>query len=385
MKIAYHHRTRSQDAQGIHIQEIVQAFSELGHDVRIVSLVDSIARWKHDRRERSVSRWTRSIPSWLYETLALAYNLHGYRQLARMISTWHPDFIYERYALNTLCGVWASRRFGVPLILEVNAPLAYEQEQLGALTFKRLARRTERWACSKSSRTIVVSGVMRDMLAEEGVPKEHMIVMPNGINPCEFHPAISGERMRQRYALGRATVVGFVGWFRPWHGLDMLIEVMHRAGLFSQGVRLLLVGDGPAYPGLLRYAEAHDLLPGIVFTGPVERSEIPEHIAAMDIAVQPSAAEYACPMKIIEYMAMGRCIVAPRQPNIRELLTDGETGILFVRNDPDDLRARLETVLRDTRLRIRLGERAAEAVMCRGLHWQANAERAVQLAQSLGG
>src|SRR6185503_19651967 len=99
--------------------------------------------------------------------------------------------------------------------------------------------------------------------------------------------------------------------------------------LAEHGVRLLMIGDGPAYPALCRYVTAHGLESAVVFTGAVKRQDIAAYIAAIDIAVQPSAPEYACPMKIFEYMGMGKCIVAPDQPNIREILEHNVNGYLF--------------------------------------------------------
>lgn len=379
MRILYHHRTRSEDAQGIHISEMVRAFRDLGHEVDVVSLVES--NGAAAARGESMSRLTQRMPDWVYEVMSLGYNLYGYRYLASAIRRRRPDLIYERYSLNTLCGIWASRRFGIPLFLEVNAPLYYEQNQLGKLTFKGLARRSERWVCSNSTRTIVVSGVMRDMLAEEGIPKAHMVVMPNGIDPREFNPDVSGVAVRQRYGLEARVVVGVVGWFRKWHGVDMLVEAMHRGGLLTGEVRVLLVGDGPASADVLRYVEANRLRDSIILTGPIARAQVPAHIAAMDVTVQPSATDYACPMKIIEYMAMGRCIVAPDQPNIREILDGGGTAFFFAKGDGESLRTALTDVIRDPHKRSETGRRAYERVLECQLLWRANARRVLDLLQ----
>ena len=385
MRVLYHHRTQAEDAQGIHIYEMVGAFRELGHEVEMASLteVDHAAG-----KKTKGSRWgfiTKWAPAWLYELMGLAYNLYGYRMMSAKIRKNRPDLIYERYSMNTVCGVWASRRFGIPMILEVNAPLAYEQEKLGQLAFKRLARFTERWTCSNSTRTIVVTGVMRDMIAELGVPKEHIVVMTNGINPEEFHPEIDDSEIRRRHGLEGKTVVGFVGWFRPWHGLEMLLEQMRPMLAEREDLRVLLVGDGPAAPFLKEFVEKHGLVEQVVFTGPVKRAEIPAHVAAMDVTVQPSATAYACPMKIIEYMALGKCIVAPNQPNIAEILADGVNCSMFEKEDPESLGAALARVLRSSEERDRLGRAAHDAVQTRGYLWSENARRALDLARGSAG
>ncbi|MCL4705782.1 glycosyltransferase family 4 protein [bacterium] len=379
MKIIYHHRTQADDAQGVHIYEMVKAFRDLEHVVEIVALVK---RDSENEQKTQGSSWewiTKRTPARVYELMALSYNVLGYVRLAKKIRQFGPDLLYERYSLNTFCGIWASRAFGIPLILEVNAPLAYEQNKLGKLAFKRLARFSERWICSHSTVTLVVSQVMKTMLTSSGVPAAKMNVMPNGINPKIFHPQVSGGDIRQRHGLKDNLVVGFVGWFRQWHGLEMLLEIMHEARLAEKNVRLLLVGDGPALPHLQKYVEEHRLQSAVTMTGPVARGEIPQYIAAMDIAVQPAATEYACPMKIPEYMAMAKCIIAPDQPNIREILEHGVTAALFSPNDKNALRATLLQLIDNATIRKRLGCAAYQCLFERGMLWQYNAARAVHL------
>ena len=381
MKILYHHRTRAEDAQGIHIGEMVQAFRDLGHEVEMVALV---TKDEVQGKQTQGSAWgwlTRWVPAWLYELMSLLYNLYGYRRLCQVIKSTKPDLIYERYALNTFCSVWVSRRFGIPMVLEVNAPLYHEQMTLGRLTFPWLARFSERWICAHSTRTVVVSHVMKEILVQEGVPDEHIVVMPNGIDPQRFHPQISGQAVRQKYGLDGNIVVGFVGWFRLWHGLEMLLDVMRDSLLVAEQVRLLLIGDGPAYTDLSYYVKAHGLQAAVVFTGPVARHEIAAHIAAMDIAVQPAAPPYACPMKIFEYMGMGRCVVAPNQPNIREILTDGVNGLLFRPRDREHLHQVLLDAIRHATTRESMGRQAYITVYEQGYVWSANAEKTLALVQ----
>lgn len=379
MKILYHHRTQLEDAQGVHVTQMIQAFCDLGHEVQMVALVELNRTSQREVRGKKWSWVTNWIPGWCYELMSIVYNLYGYYRFWRAIRARRPDLLYERYSLNTFCGILASQHFGIPLVLEVNAPLCYEQSQLGKLTFKNLARFSERWICSHSTWTIVVSKVMKDILLQEGVSDEKIVVMPNGINPEMFHPHISGEAVRRRYDLQEKIVIGFVGWFRKWHGLEMLLEIIYEARLGDRGVRLLLVGDGPAYQDLSRYTDEHDLRTSVIFTGPIEQRDVPAHIAAMDIAVQPSATEYACPMKIFEYMAMGKCIVAPKQPNICEILEDGVTGFLFQPMVKDDLRSVLMELMSDPEGRKLVSKKAHESVFRHEFLWRANAQKVLDL------
>ena len=106
MRILYHHRTQMGDAQGIHIREMVNAFSALGHDVRLFSLA---GQEQNNGRRRFLSALARIAPALLYELLALSYNAMSYRRIRRLTRTFRPDFIYERYSLFSFGGVLAAR------------------------------------------------------------------------------------------------------------------------------------------------------------------------------------------------------------------------------------------------------------------------------------
>jgi glycosyltransferase involved in cell wall biosynthesis len=220
---------------------------------------------------------------------------------------------------------------------------------------------------------------MKEFLTRNGVCGDRISVIPNAIDSKKFHPGVSGDLVRQQYGLKDKLVIGFVGWFRKWHGLEMLLNIMHEAEFASRGVRLLLVGDGPAFPDLYRFAKEHDMLSTVVFTGGVARDRIPEHIAAMDIAIQPRVTEYACPIKIIEYMSMAKCIVAPDQPNIREILTDGVDSLLFNPDNHEELTTVLTKAVETPEIHQRLGDNAYQVLSQRQYLWSANAVRALDL------
>jgi glycosyltransferase involved in cell wall biosynthesis len=378
MRIIYHHRTRLRDAQGIHVCAMVRAFRELGHEVEVISLV-GVPSDDDAEGVRRAGIETGRLPSWLYEALSLAYNVYGYRQLARAIRQRGADLIYERYALNSVCGVLASRRCGVPLVLEVNGPWQDHSVNAKPLRLDRLARRLQRWVCSNSAHTIVVTAALKRLLVQEGVPERQITVMHNAVDSCVFHPQVSGEEVRRRYRLDGHVVAGFVGWLRDWHGLESLIDAIHASGLLERGLRLLIVGSGPSFPRVQARVHSLGLADRVVLAGPVAHRDVPAHIAALDIALQPRATAYACPMKLLEYMAMGGCIVAPDQPNIRELVHDGVTARLFPPEDYGRLVELIAELMRAPAQRAILGRNAYQSTIERNLIWRANAARALAL------
>jgi glycosyltransferase involved in cell wall biosynthesis len=393
MKILYHHRTRAGDAQGIHISEIQRAFRNRGHEVVEVALVEAGSEAKADETGGSArglaglaSRIAGSLPLPAKEAMEHAYNLVAYRRLSRSIREHRPDFVYERYAANTFAGLMAAKRHGVPFVLEVNSPLAMEKAEHGGLFFKRLTRSIERKLCSDADVTIAVTRVLAGILEEEGVSPGKAVVMPNGVRN-EF--GMNGDGMAFRRGLGippDALVAGFIGWFRAWHGLERMIEAAASPEWRDAGIHLVLAGDGPAMPSLRRMRGDLGVEDRVFLCGSVPRGEIESALASFDVAVQPAVTSYACPMKVIEYMAAGRAIVAPGSDNVRELLTDRETAVLCPGGPnpcTEDLRDAVLALARDAELRRRLGGAARRRIFERGYLWEENARRVEELVAGI--
>lgn len=389
-RVVYHHRTQGVDAQGIHIHEMCKAFSALGFDVVKVALH---AQEQPGAVSRSglVNRATARLPGWIYEILELGYNLVGIPRLYLAVKIHRPLFIYERYSLSNLSGVVVSKLTGTPLVLEVNSPLAWEKSRYGGLTFKALAQRLETWIVNNASRTITVTGVLKRMLAGQGADSGRIAVMPNGVNIEDYDAMPIAERQNDlggaghavrktgEGAKGNGAILGFVGWFRQWHGLSEMLEALEGRGIFRQGARLILVGDGPARPELEGFIRQRQLEESITITGPVDRRALLGHLAGMDIALQPAATEYASPMKLFEYLAAGKAVIAPDQENIREVVRHGEHALLFPPGDWAGLAQGVEELMHDPALRLRLGQAGRRAIRENRWTWEGNAARVVEM------
>ena len=144
MRILYHHRIRSKDGQFVHVEELIGAFRSLGHEVRVVGpehveneQFGADAGWVATLKER--------LPGAAYELLEFGYSMHDYRKIRRAIREFKPDLVYERYNLFFPSGVRAARSAGVPVFLEVNAPLYEERSRFGGLSLHRLAKWSEQY------------------------------------------------------------------------------------------------------------------------------------------------------------------------------------------------------------------------------------------------
>lgn len=381
MRVLYHHRTASKDGQAVHIEEMITALREQGHEVRVVAPGQGDERAGEMGAEVGwVARLRARLPKALYELLELGYTLVAYRRLAAAAREFKPDVIYERYNLFLLAGWLLKRRTGLPLLLEVNAPLAEERGRFGGLGLPRLARWAEGLAWRGADFALPVTDVLADHLRAVGVPQARIRVIPNGINEAHFAAAPQPAAAKAALSWEGALVLGFTGFVRDWHGMDRVIRWM-ASDRAPANARLLVVGDGPARPDLERLAAELRLGDRVRFTGVIHRDRVPALVAAFDIALQPAVVDYASPLKLIEYLALGKAIIAPRQRNIEEVLDDGENALLFAPGDEAGFEQALARLAGDAALRDSLGQGARDTIARRQLTWAGNARQAVSLAR----
>lgn len=380
MKILYHHRVASKDGQFVHITELTRCLYELGHELTFVAPNDRAVSFGGE--SGLFSRLRRRLSGHVYEVLELAYCLVDFAKLCWALSRSRPDVIYERYNLFLPSGIWAGRLFGVPLILEVNAPLFAERTRHDGLALKGLARWSERYVWRNADAVLPVTRVLADMICAEGVENERVSVIHNGVSAAlieQFSRLVEtgpvGDRPEAQ------LVLGFVGFVREWHGLDRVISLMEAdtTGRF----RLLIIGDGPARSSLERQAERGGLQDRLTITGLVGRDEVASHVAGVDVALQPDVVPYASPLKMFEYMAAGKAILAIDSPNIREILDDENDALLFDADREGHFEAQLKRLLADPDLRESIGRSARQRILDAGFLWSENARKVEGIAERL--
>ena len=360
---------------------MVNAFRKLGHQADIVSLAATEKKSPGTGCDGFLAPWQviiRRIPL-VHELLQLAYNLIGIPMLLWKARRCSPDFIYERYSLLNFTGVFVARLTGKPLILEVNSPLAIEQGRDRHIMAIHFAQRVESQILSAATRVVVVSDSLRQILVAKGAEQQRLVVMHNAVNPEHFKKGTS-DYLRKSLGVETRIVIGFAGWFRNWHRLDFLIEAFHMSRVARQGAVLLLVGDGPEMNALRKIVADIKLQDSVILAGAVPHSAVPDYENLFDIAVHPAANEYCCPMKLLEYMALAKPIVAPRQNNILELLSDSE-AVLFPPGDKAALAKSIAALAADPTRAARLGLRARAVIDERQLFWVSNARRVCGLVQ----
>ncbi len=390
----------------VHLRSMATALVERGHEVCIVSpnaeahgnldfgvpvrhlplpQADSEVMRELRRVDRQLGRLESGHESRLgLEVRNLLYN----RTVASggCIADFAPDLVYERYALFAQGGQELARRLGVPHVLEVNAPLAVEQERNRGLQLRECAARIERHVWSRADAVLVVSDALRRLALQVGVAEERVYVVPNAVEPrCfELSPTVR-PRVRREYGFGAEPVVGFVGSLKAWHGMEVLLRAF--APLLREGrdVSLLCVGDGPMREVLEHESLQLGIDARVRFTGAIDHARVPEMLAAVDVAVAPYLScddFYFSPLKVYEYMAAGRPVVASSIGQIGELVDAGLVSGT-IPDDVDSLASELRRVLDDPDSVRAQAVRARDWVLSERT-WEANARRLEGLCTLLG-
>lgn len=381
MRLLFHHRIRSKDGQFVHMEELIKALRDNSHEVIVVGPA-AIDKEEFGADAGLVAVLKRYLPGFAYELLEFSYAFGDFAKLVWSIRKHRPDGLYERYNLYLPSGVWAKRLFKLPMLLEVNAPLYEERSKYGGLSLKWLARWTERATWRGADYVLPVTQVLADRVESAGVSAHQIVVIPNGINLERIKGHPGPELAKSQLDLTGKLVLGFVGFMREWHGLEHIVDLI--ADSKDRERHLLIVGDGPARETVEARARERQVSDRVTITGIVARNDVARYIAAFDIALQPDVVEYASPLKLFEYVALGRAVVAPGTDNIKEILTDEKNALLFDPEDKSSILNAIERLCDDPGLRTRLGTNAQDLIKEKELLWSANADKIEGLFKRIG-
>ncbi len=285
--------------------------------------------------------------------LALMYaTARRLEEVARIVC---PDVLHAHSpVLNALPALWVGRKIGIPVVYEVRAfwedaaaDLGTSQE--GGLRY-RLTRALETYASRKAGHvTTICEGLKKDIVAR-GIDESRVTVIPNAVDAATFRFGTEPDlELKTRLGLGGSTVLGFIGSFYAYEGLDLLIDVMPKLVQEIPSLRILLVGGGPQEKALKSRAEMLGVSDKIIFAGRVSHHAVLQYYSIVDVFVYPRRpmrlTELVTPLKPLEAMALGRIVLASDVGGHRELVRDRETGFLFRAGDLDALLGAIRHVL----------------------------------------
>ena len=340
----------------VHVRSVTSALQSLGHHVTLAARrIDSGNSAPHvDHIVRLAADPDRAAD-----------------QLSALIADVGADVVIERYSLQSGAARIATRRHGVPLTLEVNAPLVAEASRFRGLADPN-AQAWEHETLRAADRIQVVSSALLRYVraVAPGVPAAWI---PNGADVSAFrnsppveHPALNGR-----------SVVGFSGSMKPWHGVAELLDAF--AEIPTPDAVLLLLGSGPQDDALRQRAAAADLRGRVHFAGQQPHHAVPAWLARFDVAVAPYRPEadfYFHPLKIVEYLAAGAPVVYPEQGDLPELV--GDAGHGYPPGDYSRMTGHIVRLLADDGLRGALSE--AATARARHFDWRRIAARLIDFA-----
>ncbi len=300
--------------------------------------------------------------------------LHRYQEnLLSLCAKHRPALIHGASNFrNGIAATETARILGLPSIYEVRGlwEMTRASVEPGFVNTKRYrdAVRREMDACSKATAVIAITHGVRELLVERGVPGRKIVVVPNGVDTDTFVPIPRDSDLEARLGYAGRTVIGYVGAFAVYEGLDYLLRAV--AMLLRHGrndFRVLLVGDGPKYDELQALCDELHLRDVVTIVGRVPHHEVERYYSLIDVVPLPRIGAQVCeitsPLKPFEAMAMGKVVVASDVAALAEIVHDGETGLLHRKDDVEHLAHVMLTVLDTPELTQRLGEAARKWVV----------------------
>jgi PEP-CTERM/exosortase A-associated glycosyltransferase len=307
---------------------------------------------------------------------------------------WKPDILHAHSpALNGIAALRVGRKLGIPVLYEIRAFWEDAAVGNGTGTYGSakywLTRQMENRAMAGADAVAVICEGLRSDLIARGFPPAKIMVSPNGVDMEMFGTPVPADPVRAR-ALGLEgkTVIGFIGSFYPYEGLDDLIAAMPMLLARTPDARLLLVGGGPAEASLRAQAAASPAADAICFAGRVPHHEVEHYYSLIDILAYPRKAmrltETVTPLKPLEAMAQGRLVAASDVGGHRELIEDGVTGTLFAADNPAAMAEALASLAANRQL---WDERraVARAFVAEERNWARNVQRYQPVYQSMLG
>lgn len=314
--------------------------------------------------------------------------------IGKICDEWRPDIIHAHSpALCGLAGARVARARRIPFVYEIrafweDAAVGNGTGREGSIKYK-LTRTLENHVVKAADAVVTICEGLRGDLISRGVAPERISISPNGVDLSLFgEPVARDPTLAEELRLGTGPVIGFIGSFYDYEGLDDLIAAMPALISRQPDARLLLVGGGPREAALRKQAEASPAAGAIRFVGRVPHDEVERYYALTDVLAYPRKAsrltDLVTPLKPLEAMAQGKLVAASSVGGHRELIEDGVTGTLFAPDDPAACAAALADLLDD---RSNWDERraAGRAHVAAKHDWARNVERYQAIYQKLLG
>ena len=353
----------------IKAKELLTELSQCGHDVQIYWRKKQPAGSGNNSKVGLKQKIKNMLLKHVHDPKHfLLHNLKYIPEEFKILSREKPDLIISRLDLYVFSALLLAKIKKIPLIIEADAPCVYESKNFHSQYWgvSRLAEKVERMNLLNSDTNFCVSNKLYDYFTSQGVPEEKMHVITNGADTQRFRPLESSTEVRDKYNLQGKTVIGFVGSFHYWHGVDNLVNVIKGSIDTNKDTAFVLVGQGgPMKSTLEKYIQENQLQDRVILTGYISYEDIPKYISAMDIVLAPYPNLdffYYSPVKVYEYMACAKPVVTTAIGQIAEIITDKENGLLCRPDNLKDILDNVRTLVENPELRERIGNNARRTI-----------------------
>jgi glycosyltransferase involved in cell wall biosynthesis len=359
-----------------HVIGTIEAFQSLGWEVEPYLVGDKVpSSWVGQSaaafRKSHVSRLASDA---IRIGLNSLYMNSAWSRLGNQV-TW----VYERFGAFQNFGR-PFMKHGIPWILEVNSLFSLEgqfEPEVRSVEMLGLARYLEFRAFHDCHVLVTSTEAMKKILVSHyKLPVSKILVVPSAVDARRFEPNVSTVRVFKNFT------IGYVGSLRPWQGIDVLLYAMAQLGKDGVDCSLVVVGDGPTRDELQTLANRLGLAEQVYFKGAIRAADVPAWIAGIDIGysgqVNTNILEsmYFSPLKLYEYMAMAKPVIASTHEDSLRLVMPGKTGYLFQGGSVDDLTNALRKAFRGREHLREMGLQARDLIL-KGHTWQIRTENMI--------
>lgn len=282
------------------------------------------------------------------------------RRILNVAKIEKPDIIHAHSpVLNAIPAIWAAKKLNLPVVYEIRA--LWEDAAVDHKTYKenswkyKLTKSIETWVCKQVNHVAVLCNGIKNDLIDRGISRKKITPVFNGVNPNDFKPCPRDEQYLNQWKLSGKKVIGFIGSFYRYEGLDLLVEAFSFIAEHNKNAVLLLVGGGEMKEELTRQIKSLDIADKVIMPGRIAHERIPGIYSLIDILAYPRYAmrltNLVTPLKPLEAMAMGKALIASDVGGHKELIRHNETGILFPAGNSRALAETLDGLLNNDALR----------------------------------
>jgi len=272
--------------------------------------------------------------------------------------------VWQRHDLFPGPGRRLADRFGVPLVISVEAAIVWEARRWGVkrpLWGKLLEKYSEARSLKRADLVSCVTDEVREKVIKMGVPESKVIVSPNRVDSSIFHTDVDGREISEKYDLKNKKVLGWIGSFRKFHGLDAVVRAFKQVNNRHSDTVLMLVGDGLEYKTIKKLSKELGIEGKILMPGKQPFTSIPSFLVNFDICIVSANSKegfHYSPLKLREYLAMGKPVIAPYAGNLPVLFKEDVDMVFYDPDNQEDLERKMNFLLEDIDLKKSISENA---------------------------